>query len=83
MTAATALWLEQRVLFGRWLARLRREPLAVVALLFQPMVWLLLFGHLLAQLAQTTGSPRCQWASRSRSRATASSSRSSGSSACR
>lgn len=50
----TYLWLEHRVLFGRWLARLRREPLAVIALLFQPMVWLLLFGHLLAQMAQAS-----------------------------
>lgn len=57
MTGTTALLLEHRVLFGRWLARLRREPLAVVALLFQPMVWLLLFGHLLAQMAQTAPVP--------------------------
>lgn len=57
MTGTTALWLDHRVLFGRWLARLRREPLAVVALLFQPMVWLLLFGHLLAQMAQTAPVP--------------------------
>jgi ABC-2 type transport system permease protein len=53
----TCLWLEHRVLFGRWLARLRREPLAVAALLFQPMVWLLLFGHLLARMAQTAPVP--------------------------
>lgn len=58
MTATvTALWLEHRVLFGRWLSRLRREPLAVAALLFQPLVWLLLFGHLLAQMAQTAPVP--------------------------
>ncbi|HUC22762.1 MAG TPA: ABC transporter permease [Streptosporangiaceae bacterium] len=44
------LWLEHRVLFGRWLARLRREPLAVVALLAQPMVWLVLFGHLFTKM---------------------------------
>jgi ABC-2 type transport system permease protein len=47
---ATYLWREHRVLFGRWLARLRREPLAVLALLAQPMVWLVLFGHLFSEM---------------------------------
>jgi len=49
MTASN-LWREHRVLFGRWLARLRREPLAVMALLAQPMVWLVLFGHLFTRM---------------------------------
>jgi ABC-2 type transport system permease protein len=44
------LWREHRVLFGRWLARLRREPLAMLALLAQPMVWLVLFGHLFTKM---------------------------------
>jgi ABC-2 type transport system permease protein len=48
--AATRLWREHRVLLARWLARLRREPLAVLALLAQPMVWLVLLGHLFAEM---------------------------------
>jgi ABC-2 type transport system permease protein len=47
---ASSLWREHRVLFGRWLARLRREPLAMLALLAQPMVWLVLFGHLFTKM---------------------------------
>ena len=54
---ASALWQEHRVLFGRWFSRLRREKLAVLALLAQPMVWLLLFGHLFAQMAQSSAVP--------------------------
>jgi ABC-2 type transport system permease protein len=49
------VWLEHRVLFGRWLARLRRERLAVLALLAQPMVWLVLFGHLFTRMAAPGG----------------------------
>jgi ABC-2 type transport system permease protein len=49
------LWQEHRVLFSRWFSRLRREKLTLLALLAQPMVWLVLFGHLFAQMAQ--GSP--------------------------
>jgi ABC-2 type transport system permease protein len=55
--ALTALWREHRALLGRWLVRLRREPLAIAALLLQPMVWLLLFGHLFAHMAQTASVP--------------------------
>ncbi len=51
----TTLWREHRVLLGRWLARLRREPLAMLALLAQPMVWLVLFGHLFAKMAVPGG----------------------------
>lgn len=51
------LWREHRAFLGRWLARLRREPLAVLALIAQPMVWLALFGHLLAGMAQTASVP--------------------------
>jgi len=57
VTAGTALWREHRVLFGRWLSRLRREPLSLLALLVQPMVWLLLFGHLFGQMAATAQVP--------------------------
>jgi ABC-2 type transport system permease protein len=53
---ATNLWREHRVLFGRWLARLRREPLAMLALLAQPMVWLVLFGHLFTKMPVPGGS---------------------------
>ena len=56
-SALAGLWHEHRVLFGRWLSRLRREPLAVLALLAQPMVWLLLFGHLFTRMAQTAQVP--------------------------
>ena len=52
---ATDLYREHRVLFGRWLARLRREPLAVLALLAQPMVWLVLFGHLFTKMTVPGG----------------------------
>jgi ABC-2 type transport system permease protein len=45
------IYLEHRALFGRWAARLRRERLAILALVAQPLVWLVLFGHLLAQMA--------------------------------
>lgn len=55
--ALAGVWHEHRVLFGRWLARLRREPLAVLALLAQPMVWLLLFGHLFTRMAATAPVP--------------------------
>ncbi|HEY1626838.1 MAG TPA: ABC transporter permease, partial [Streptosporangiaceae bacterium] len=49
------VWLEHQVLFGRWLARLRREPIAVLALLAQPMVWLVLFGHLFTKMSVPGG----------------------------
>jgi ABC-2 type transport system permease protein len=55
--ALVALWREHRALLRRWLARLRREPLTVAALLLQPMVWLLLFGHLFAGMARTASLP--------------------------
>lgn len=53
----TEVWFEHRALLGRWLARLRREPLAIAAMLLQPMVWLLLFGHLFAGMAQSADLP--------------------------
>lgn len=56
MTATmTGLYLEHRVLLGRWAARLRREPLTLLALLAQPMVWLVLFGHLFTTMANVPG----------------------------
>lgn len=54
---ARELWLEHRALFGRWASRLRRERLAILALVVQPLVWLLLFGHLLARMAQDAPVP--------------------------
>ena len=45
------LWREHRALLGRWIYRLRREPLLLVTAIAQPVVWLLLFGNLLSQLA--------------------------------
>lgn len=56
MTATmSGLYLEHRVLFGRWAVRLRREPLTLLALLAQPMVWLVLFGHLFTTMADVPG----------------------------
>jgi ABC-2 type transport system permease protein len=52
-----AVWQEHRVLFARWFSRLRRERLEMLALLAQPLVWLLLFGHLFAQMAQSSALP--------------------------
>jgi ABC-2 type transport system permease protein len=52
---AANLWREHRVLFSRWLVRLRREPLAMLALLAQPMVWLVLFGHLFTKMTVPGG----------------------------
>jgi ABC-2 type transport system permease protein len=52
-----ALWQEHRVLLARWFSRLRRERLEMLALLAQPLVWLLLFGHLFAQMAQSSALP--------------------------
>jgi ABC-2 type transport system permease protein len=51
------LWFEQRALCGRWVARLRREPISVIALVAQPMVWLLLFSHLFARMADAAAVP--------------------------
>jgi len=55
--AVARIWREHRVLLGRWLSRLRRERLSAVALLAQPMVWLLLFGHLFTTMAQVAQVP--------------------------
>ena len=46
-----AFWLENRILLLRWWFRLRREPLTLLSTLAQPVLWLLLFGHLLARMA--------------------------------
>jgi ABC-2 type transport system permease protein len=53
----TEIWREHRALCGRWAARLRREPLSVLALVAQPMVWLLLFGHLFSRMANAAAVP--------------------------
>jgi ABC-2 type transport system permease protein len=51
------LWYEHRALLGRWTSRLRREPLALVVTVAQPVIWLLLFGNLLSQLASDAAIP--------------------------
>ncbi|QIA27910.1 ABC transporter permease [Thermaerobacter sp. PB12/4term] len=45
------IWLENRAMLQRWWFRLRREPLTWLSTLSQPVLWLLLFGHLLARMA--------------------------------
>ena len=54
---STTVWREHRALLGRWIARARREPLALLALVAQPMVWLVLFSNLFAQMAETAEVP--------------------------
>jgi ABC-2 type transport system permease protein len=51
------LWREHQALLGRWVARARREPLALLALVAQPMVWLVLFSNLFAQMAEAAEVP--------------------------
>lgn len=51
----TRVWREHRALLGRWLARLRRQPLALLTAVAQPVLWLLLFGNLLAGMAEGSG----------------------------
>lgn len=53
----TAIVREHRALLGRWLARLKREPLALFGTVVQPVIWLLLFGHLLSRMAQQSAIP--------------------------
>jgi ABC-2 type transport system permease protein len=55
--ARTRVWREHQALLGRWVARARREPLALLALVAQPMVWLVLFSNLFAQMAETAEVP--------------------------
>jgi ABC-2 type transport system permease protein len=50
-------WREHRALLGRWINRLRRQPLTLATTLAQPVVWLLLFGGLLSQMAEGAGVP--------------------------
>jgi ABC-2 type transport system permease protein len=54
---STRLWREHRALLGRWTARLRRQPLALVTTVAQPVLWLLLFGNLLSRLASGSEIP--------------------------
>jgi hypothetical protein len=54
---ATRIWREHQALLGRWVARARREPLAILALVAQPMVWLVLFSNLFAQMAEAAEVP--------------------------
>lgn len=48
---SSPFWLENRMLLMRWVYRLRREPLTLLATVLQPVLWLLLFGHLLSRMA--------------------------------
>lgn len=48
----TRLWREHRALLGRWVARLRREPLTLLNTVALPVLWLLLFGNLFSRLAE-------------------------------
>lgn len=57
VSIARQLWREHRALLGRWLARLRREPFAIVGTVVQPVIWLLLFGHLLSRMAEQAAIP--------------------------
>lgn len=54
---AAQIWREHRALLGRWVTRLRREPFAVAGAVAQPVVWLVLFGNLLTQLADGSTVP--------------------------
>lgn len=51
------VWREHQALLARWVARTQRQPLALLALLAQPMVWLVLFSNLFAQMAETADVP--------------------------
>jgi ABC-2 type transport system permease protein len=53
----TEVWREHRALLGRWVFRLRREPLLLATTVAQPVIWLLLFGNLLSQLASDAEIP--------------------------
>jgi ABC-2 type transport system permease protein len=53
----TRLWREHRALLGRWLARLRREPLTLLNTVALPVLWLLLFGNLFSRLADEAQVP--------------------------
>lgn len=53
----TQVWREHRALLGRWVARSRREPLALLALVAQPLVWLVLFSNLFAEMAASAEVP--------------------------
>lgn len=53
----TRLWREHRALLGRWIARLRREPVALVTTVALPVLWLLLFGNLFSEFAEGADIP--------------------------
>jgi ABC-2 type transport system permease protein len=48
---------ENAVLMGRWFSRLRRERLGLATTLAQPVVWLLLFGHLFSGMTSAAVLP--------------------------
>jgi ABC-2 type transport system permease protein len=57
LSVPVQVWREHRALLGRWLARLRREPFAMFGTIVQPVIWLLLFGHLLSRMAAQASIP--------------------------
>src|SRR5438552_49429 len=48
---------ENAVLMGRWFSRLRRERLSLATTLAQPVLWLLLFGHLFSGMTSSAVLP--------------------------
>jgi len=48
---------ENAVLMGRWFSRLRRERLSLATTLAQPVLWLLLFGHLFSGMTSAAVLP--------------------------
>jgi len=48
---------ENAVLMSRWFSRLRREPIGMITTLAQPVLWLLLFGHLFSGMASGSLAP--------------------------
>lgn len=51
-TSAAAVFVDENLtLMGRWFSRLRRERIGLATTLAQPVLWLLLFGHLFSEIA--------------------------------
>lgn len=48
-------WRATWVLTRRWIWRLKREPVGIVAAIVQPVIWLLLFGHLFSETVTDLG----------------------------
>jgi ABC-2 type transport system permease protein len=56
MTTATMLAMETAALTKRWFLHTARQPIAVAASLFQPLIWLFLFGSLFRFVDMPLGS---------------------------